>query len=249
MKLVFIDIETAPLPVWVWRMGKQVVRHNQLLTGKEIYDIICICYCFNDGKKAKSLTWEDPDMIQKFDDIIRSSEIDYVIGKNSDRFDIKHINAQRMFQDLSGMPEWNQYTEDLEKQMRRHFILPSQSLDYISARLGLGGKDKMEFQDWKDIVEHNDNYGKSLTKMVKYCKKDVEDTREIWEYCKKHFTPKWNESIIKDMECCTHCGSTKIRKNGVRQSGSTKWQMWFCNSHSGHAGKTKIRLDSKHLGR
>lgn len=151
--ILFYDIETTLLLAYLFSLGKQVVRHTQLLSAFSRWGIICITYCFNDGKPAKVIKWNPKTgmkgVIEKFDAIIK--KCDWSIGKNSDRFDTKMINAIRMFEDLPGLPDWVKYTDDLEKQMRRYFRLPSQSLDYISSQKGNGGKIKMEFEDWIKI--------------------------------------------------------------------------------------------------
>ena len=238
-KILFYDIETTPLRAWIWRLGKQHVRHGQLDRQYNMYDIICITYCWNDGKRAKSLDiaeYTTASMIAEFDELVAKSDI--TIGKNSDRFDVKQINSQRMLHGLAPTPDWMKYTDDLEKQMRKYFYLPSYGLDYSSDLLGLGGKDKMEFQDWIDIVECNPGWEKKLKKMVKYGKKDVEDTREIWNRCKDHFEVKYNAGL--GTTACKHCGSTDIAKNGTRQSGKTKYQRYQCNAHGGYAGRAPI---------
>ena len=154
-KILFFDCETLPLKARVWQPGKQFIGHKQLLPNYEMWDLICIQYCWNDDKPTKVLRYDKhggtKGVIEKFDKLIRKA--DHCIGKNSDRFDIKIINALRMFNGLPGIPEWNKYCDDLEKQMRRYFRLPSQSLDYISSQCGIGGKDKMEMQDWIDIQD------------------------------------------------------------------------------------------------
>ncbi len=250
-KILFYDIETTLLKAWVWRCGKQVIRHDQLLDEANMWNMICITYCWNDGKPAKALTWE-PDreagdegnrtckyMIADFDKLV--AQADAVIGKNSDRFDVKHINTHRMLNLDYGVPEWVTHTDDLEKQMRRYFALPSFSLDYFSKLLGLGGKKKMEFQDWIDIAENKPaKYLKAFKKMVTYGKKDVVDTRSIWNYCSKHFRPKFNAATFYGEGCCTNCGSTNIRKNGTRYAGQTRKQQWWCKDHNGFAGYTTI---------
>lgn len=152
-KILIYDIETMLLQFYGFGCGKQVVRHTQLVPGASTPAIICITYCWNDETPVKCLKWTpeggQKKLISDFDKIIQKA--DHTIGKNSDRFDTKMINAIRMLEGLPGMPEWTKYTDDLEKQMRKYFRLPSQSLDYISNQLGLGGKIKMEFQDWVDI--------------------------------------------------------------------------------------------------
>lgn len=138
------------MQVWLWSLGKQVVRHNQLIPGASMWEIICITYCWNDDSPVKCIRWTPErgtkGVIEEFDKLVKKA--DHFIGKNSDRFDTKIINAQRMLQGLPGLPEWTKYTDDLEKQMRKYFRLPSQALDYISDQKGFGGKYKMEFSDW-----------------------------------------------------------------------------------------------------
>lgn len=245
-KILFYDLETTPLLAYIWRPGKQVVRHGQLAAGSDRYDIICITYCWNDGKPAKSLDWgpkqNSKPMLREFDKILKTADV--VIGKNSDRFDNKHLNTHRWLNNEPGMPDWTKYTDDLEKQLRKYFYLPSFSLDYVSKMLGLGGKDKMEMQDWVDIVERNDPV--KLKKMIKYGKKDVEDTRAVWLHASKHFEPKYNaglKSAINGKLACTNCGSLNVVKNGTRQLGQTLYQVFKCNDHHGHAGRATIKKD------
>lgn len=247
-KILFYDIETSPLQAWVWSLGKQVVRHGQLVDGYSRYGIICITYCFNDGKPAKAIVWDfekqDSDrVVKEFDELIRKEEPDVIIGKNSDRFDNKHLNTIRMYYDLPPFPEFMDYTDDLEKQMRKYFYLPSNTLDYFSAQLGLGGKIKMEMQNWIDIVTRDPKKGPiALNKMVRYGKKDIVDTRQLWEYCVKHFKPKFNAATKQALRACVTCGSQCITRNGTRVAGKTLYQNYYCSTHGGYAGRSPISL-------
>jgi hypothetical protein len=251
-RILYYDCETSPLKAWVWGLGEQYVRHGQLDKNHNMWGIICVTYCWNDGSPAKCIGWgyEEQDtakVVREFDEIIKQA--DQTIGKNSDRFDTKMINSCRMFSGLPGMPDWTLYTDDLEKQMRKHFRLPSQSLDYISAQLGLGGKIKMEMQDWIDIVERNANGLKSYKKMCKYGMKDVEDTRTLWNKLSEHFTPKFKRSIwqaqqqgntssTKEIRCnYAECGSTNLSKNGIAYAGQTAYQRYLCKDCHRHAGR------------
>lgn len=246
--VLFYDIETTPLQSYHWQLGKQVIRHGQLVAGHSRWDIICITYCYNDGKPAKVLRYDKHGgtrgMIEKFDALIRAADI--TIGKNSDRFDTKMINTSRMFEGLPGIPEWTMYTDDLEKQMRKHFRLPSMSLDYISDELGLGGKVKMVMEDWIAITVYRKiqglipniptkelnkvclyMYGKKLSvikkegkealeKMCYYGGKDVEDTRDLWYYLEQHFTPKFNMSTYVGVDKAC----TKCGSLNIRKNGT-----------------------------
>lgn len=223
-KILIYDIETTLSMFQGFRLGKTVLRHNQLLKGYfSRTRIICVTYRWAHERKSKIITWGDSEkdekkMIIEFDKLV--NEADIVIGKNSDSFDNKHMNTHRMWNDLPGMPEWTKHTDDLERQMRRHFNLMSFSLDYFSEQLGLGGKDKMEFADWEAInlyrivqvqgittregaaaieMISGKSFSKikregkvALKKMFKYGLKDTDDTLAIWNYAVKHFEPKYN---------------------------------------------------------
>lgn len=146
-KMLIYDIETTPLKAWIWRCGDQTVRYGQLDSYHNEYSISTIAYKWLQESKVHILFGDDK--IEKFDAEVKKADI--VIGKNSDRFDVKHINTQRLLQGLPPMPQWLDSNDDLEKQMRKFFVFPSMSLDYISQIFGLGGKVKMEMQDWIDI--------------------------------------------------------------------------------------------------
>lgn len=252
-QILFYDIETSPLQAWVWGCGKQVVRHGQLVEKHDQYNIICITYCWNDGKPAKELHWDydtqdSSKMIEEFDKIIQKADL--TIGKNSDSFDVKHINTQRMLAGLPGMPEWSMYTDDLQKQMKKHFYLPSYSLDYFSHMLGLGGKIKMEFADWIHIVQKTPGYGRrAFKKMIDYGKKDVVDTRTLWNHCEKHFTPKFNAQTMQSgVLACRNCGSDNLYANGTRYLGNTKYQQYRCRDHQGYAGRQAFNKKGELVG-
>lgn len=243
-KILFYDEETPPYKAWVWSPGKQYVGHKQLVKNHDRPGIICITYCWNDGKPAQSIDWgyEEQDtgkVVEEFDKILKTA--DHVIGKNNKRFDDKVLNACRMFAGLPGNPDWSKYTDDLEQHMRKHFRLPSQSLDYISGQLGLGGKVKMEMQDWIDIVEKNENGRKSLAKMIRYGKKDVVDTRTIWNRLAEHFEPKFNVATFNDLRfACKRCAGSNLAKAGTRVSGGTKYQRYDCKDCLMYAGRHAV---------
>ena len=245
-RVLFYDIETAPIKAYVWGLGKQVVRHAQLDKDHSRHRIITIQYAWNDGKPAKALHWDletqdQTKMLEEFEKL--ANQADILVGKNSDRFDIKHIFAQRMFHNMAGYPEWVSKSDDLEKQMRRYFKLPSQSLDYISSQLGLGGKNEMGFQDWIDIVEKAPKWKEKLKKMIKYGCKDVEDTRTIWNYASKHFKLKsiWRREEVVGLTC-RHCHKGDcLRPNGSWR-GYKEFRCTRCNTYAGRLSAKADKL-------
>lgn len=243
-KILFYDIETKPLQAWIWRTGEQRILSTQLVNKHNQYDIICLAYSWLDSNKVYSLNWgyknqNSKSMIQKFTKICR--EADIIIGKNNNRFDDKFINTLRLRHGLEGAPDLLEKVDDLEKQIRKYFYLPSFKLDYISEIFGYGGKEKVGFDDWINIVEKNPTKGlQAFKRMIQYNIKDVKDTKKIWKKCSKYFKPKFNLSVHMQKEVCTHCGSTDIKRNGTTQIGLTKYQNYYCNNHGGFAGKKPL---------
>jgi hypothetical protein len=246
-KMLIYDCETAPLQCYVWRLGEQVVRHPQLSKGRDQYNIITIAYKWFGEKETHVLDWgykqqNSKKMIEKFDKLVRQADV--VLGKNSDSFDAKHINAQRMLHGLKPLPEWINISDDLEKQLRRYFAFPSQSLDYVSKLLGFGGKDKMEMSDWIDIVEKNGTAGlKAFAKMKKYNKKDVEDTEAVLRVVLPHVKLRKNAAAEQEGKGCSTCGSMKIVPTKIITCGQTRYQQFDCLEHEGYAGKATLRYD------
>ena len=110
--------------------------------------------------------------------------------------------------------------------------------------MGLGGKDKMEFNDWVHIVEKTPGKGIACyKKMCNYGKKDVEDTRTLWNNNLKHFTPKYSVSN-KELVCRT-CASENVVRTYHRWRGQSHYQYFDCLEHSGYAGKAIIKKDGK----
>ena len=251
-KILVYDIETTPLMAYVWGLGKQVVRHGQLHKERNMYDIICITYQWLGDKKARALVFDENQdsthMIEQFDKMAEAADV--TIGKNSDRFDVKQINSQRMLKGLPPLGDWVEKAgqDDIEKQIRKYFYLPSYSLDYVSALMGFGGKHKMEFQDWIDIVEKNRGWKSKVHKMVEYGKKDVEDTTAVLKKILPYVKLKTSMTALNEgIATCNipECGSTEMRKNGTRMINKTKYQRLQCGECGTHVGYWTIKKNGE----
>ena len=253
-KILVYDIETTPVLAWIWRCGDQVVRHAQLHKDLNETKVICVTYRWLHEKKAKALVFDikkqcDKKVIKEFDKLI--DEADIILGKNNTKFDDKHINMRRFRHGLDPKPEWSRKSDDLERWMRRHFNMQSYALDYFDKICGGEGKISMSLPDWIDIVSYKTNKSKalkSLRKMVKYGKKDADDTAELIKQVQPYIIPKFNHAAYHGDHRCTNCGSQNIYRNGTQLIGNTLKQRWACKDHGGHAGYTTIKkngTDSK----
>lgn len=267
---LFVDIETLPFDVSMFRLGKQYVSHSQMLIAGAV-DMICITYCFDKGP-GRALSY-DPNkgedsskIIKEFDKIVRSGNY-YIVGQNSDNFDIKHINTLRLVHGLPPFPEWADLSEDTLKNARKYFNFPSNKLDFAGNLLLGQGKLKMEWEDWIYIKEYfacvkvakmagnkaaeahaactyTHSYSsimkegpKRLSKMIRYGKKDVVDTRKYFNAISPYIKPKVNRSTKYGELSCVRCNSTKVRPNGHRKLGTTWYKQFHCDSCNQYAGR------------
>lgn len=276
-KILVYDIETTLLLPWAFSLGKTVLRHGQLVGG--YYNrthVICITYVWEHEGKVRVLDWgqnanDEMKMLAAFNEIVKKADV--VIGKNSSRFDNKHIQTQNFWFGLNKTYEWLNRTDDVETQMRRVLALPSYSLDYISAELGLGGKRKMELGDWKAIGAYRllqcipktseeicqfffraskkqiiADGKKAFKKMITYGKKDAADTLVLYQAVKPYAKQRLNASTILKEACCNNCYGTNIYKNGTKAWGQSIKQMWQCkdcNSFACYTLKESIRSGAR----
>lgn len=230
-KVLFFDIETSPVLAWIWRAGPKVfIRHDQIKHGMKS-DIICICWKWAGNKEVHALDWniktqDSSHMIETFAKEIEKADV--AIAHNGKKFDVRHINTQRLLHDQSPIA-WPTI-EDSLSQFRKYFYLPSYKLDYLAKELANAGKDKMIFQDWIDIVEGKKL--KALTKMIKYCKKDVIILEKVFNKAKAFFQPKINAALITNTGryACPRCGSTKVNYHGYRRTLARAYHRLRCNS-------------------
>jgi len=214
-KILLFDIETRYIIFRGWTTGKQWVKHDQIIDGQHP-DIICISYKWFGSPQVKTLHWDiktqnSATMINTFTKVVESADI--CIGHNADKFDIRHINTQRMLhnQDPIAWPT----SDDTLKAIRRYFLLPSYSLDYLSRLVGRKGKQRMTFADWVDVVEKRST--KALAKMIRYNRNDVRELEMVYRRFLRYLKPKAHAGLITGTgkTSCPRCGSTRARSKGL----------------------------------
>ena len=172
--LLYFDIETRPIKVWAWGLGKQYVTHEQIC---EESKVISIQWMFEGDTEVSWQTWDskqdDKSMLQRFTRAVAGARV--AISQNGRNFDHKVLNWRM---NVQGLPPLDKVTiYDTLTLSRAAFRPPSHKLDYRSKAYGLGGKLRMHLPDWIDVVERKPG---ALEKMVRYGCKDILDLRTIF---------------------------------------------------------------------
>lgn len=214
-KRLFFDIETSPNIMFSWTAGYKLnLPPENILTERAI---ICICYKWEHSSKVYSLEWKKGDDKQLLLDFMKiMNEADEIVGHNSDNFDIKWIRTRCLNHRIPAIPEY--ISLDTYKFAKKYFRFNSNKLNYISQFLGFGNKIKTEFSLWKKIVLENDLL--AMTKMIKYCKKDVVLLEQVYKTLQPYVKHKTHIGVLKGglKIDCPECASSHTQSRGTTVS-------------------------------
>ena len=222
IKILFLDIETAPNTCFTWGLFKQNVSIDQIV--KPGYTL---CWA------AKWLGEEEV----MFDSIYQSSpkkmlrrihklmdEADAVVHYNGTKFDIPTLNKEFLLHGLSRPSGVQQI--DLLKTVRKQFRLASNKLDFVARELGLAGKEKHKgFGLWSECMRKDPD---AWEVMERYNKQDVLLLEDVYWKLLPWITGHPNMSVYYEEVVCPHCGSNALKKNGTEMTRAGKYQRYKC---------------------
>lgn len=210
-KRLYFDLEVSPNIMFSWSAGYKLNLPFENIIQERA--IICICYKWEHENKVHSLEWKKGDDKKLLQDFIKiMNEADECIAHNGDKFDIKWLKTRCLYHKISTFPSYN--SVDTLKLAKSNFRFNSNKLDYIGQFLGLGKKKSTGFGLWKDIVLLNDN--KAMSKMISYCKQDVNLLAKVYKELAKHVKHKTHVAVYNggSKVDCPECTSTNTQSRG-----------------------------------
>lgn len=223
MKILLLDIETAPNKVYVWGLWNQNVAINQI---DEPGYVLCWA--------AKWLGEEEI----FFDSVYQSSpkkmlkgvhklldEADAVIHYYGSKFDIPTLNGEFL---SYGLPPPAPYKQiDLIKTVKNQFKFPSYKLDYVAKVLKLKNQKikNTGHSLWKGCM---DKEADSWEKMETYNKGDVLVTEELYGVLKPWIKGHPNWSVHTGELVCPRCGGTHYVGRGYYETNAGKYHRYRC---------------------
>jgi len=193
MKILLLDIETTPMQVYAWGLWDQNISIDQIIKSTEM-----LCFgarwlgekkvifksVHHDGKQA---------MLEELHKLM--NEADLLVGWNSAAFDHKHIN--REFLENGMTPPSPVKDLDLMSITKANFLFPSNKLDYVAQKLGVGAKVKHSgFSLWIKCMDGDE---KAWAEMKKYQIQDVNLLVELYDILSPWFVGKAN-ATVKDKQ-------------------------------------------------
>jgi uncharacterized protein YprB with RNaseH-like and TPR domain/predicted RNA-binding Zn-ribbon protein involved in translation (DUF1610 family) len=174
---------------------------------------------FNSTHKSKPVK-----MIKEIHKLI--NEADAVVHYNGTRFDMPTLNKEFLVHDLPPPAPYKQI--DLLRTMRSQFRFPSNKLDYVAQRLGLGAKHETSFQLWIDCMN---NDSKAWKQMEAYNKQDVLLLEKVYHRVLPWIKQHPNRNLFSEGEhVCPNCGGKHLQRRGTARTVSGSYQRYQCQS-------------------
>lgn len=232
-KILVLDIETAPIKAYVWRLFDQNVGLNQIIDNG---GIICVgLKWIGDRQTYMFSDWEhghDEMLLQTYE---MMSEADAVVTYNGDAFDLKKLHGEFL---MAGLPAPPPVTSiDVYKSVKK-LGLVSGKLGFVGPLLAQGSKIKNEgFDLWKKVM---DGDPRAQRRMEKYCIQDVRLLEKVYKKIKSYIRDHPHMGTSKHE--CGACGSNDVQKRGYRRTKQFKIERLACqNCGSWSSGKrTKV---------
>jgi hypothetical protein len=235
LKLLILDIESAPHTAFVWGTWDQNVGLDQL---KEHGRTLCWAakwygektIYFMDERKGTER------MVRGIHQLL--SEADVVITYNGLKFDIPMLNNE--FIKLKLPPIRPQKHIDLYRTARSQLKLASNKLAYVARYLKIGQKVQNKGftlwlgclagnkQDWADMKEYNIG--------------DVTLLEKVYERLRPWVKNHPDVAVLDGREHCASCGSIHVQKRGSRYTKVFKIGRIHCQDCGAWTDGTKVKI-------
>lgn len=247
VKILILDIETAPNLAYVWRFFKENIGAKQVIEHSEI---ISFAYKWLDDPNVyyyDTQHTDEPSILRILVEVLNVADI--VVAHNGRAFDLPTIQGRSM---VAGLKPPSPYKiVDTLLVARHEFNFPSNSLEYLSTVLGVTKKDSHKefpgFELWAECLKGNP---KAWEEMKKYNIQDVLTLEEIYlrmlPWMRRHpNVTVYNEERANP--CCPRCSSNNIQRRGYAYTNVGKYQRFVCND-CGSWGRTRTSEFNKRIG-
>ena len=247
LRLLFYDIETAPLLSHHWRMYKENIGQDQNLA-----DTFMLTWgakwAGSDQVISDRLTPEevinqdDSRIVASLADMLRKADV--VVAHNGDRFDLPTVNQRIML--LGQEPLGPVETIDTLKLAKKNFRMAMNRLDFLAERMGFGRKIKTEFTLWRDAYQGDE---RALRDMEEYNKQDVVLLEKVFEKMRPHVS-RLKRLFDADHDwqiVCPSCGTEGVdnfQRRGYYRTQASSFPKYQCKT-CGRYHRSRISEKSK----
>jgi uncharacterized protein YprB with RNaseH-like and TPR domain len=226
-KILFCDIETAPMLSYLWSFWQNGVNHR--MQEDQSYVLSWAAKWMDNEKIFEDYNDTGGPDIRVLEGMwLLLDDADFVVAHNGDKFDIKKLNTMFL---LAGMRPPSPYKQiDTLKMLKRCFSFDSNRLDYVVNVLYGEEKKKHDgFEMWRRCMQGEK---KAFEELMEYNRHDVllleRLYRDIRAWDKSHPSIA-THGMVSDMPVCTTCGSEDVYEtDNTVSTGVSKFRVWEC---------------------
>ncbi len=231
MKILILDLETAPLMGFVWKLFKTNIGLNQIVSDSYMLSYAAKWHdddrIFYKDQRHKANYEDDKSLVISLKKLI--DEADMVVGHNVKNFDLRVFNGRCL---EHGIPPTSSYRAiDTMLIAKKHFKLPSYKLEYLTNKYNTTYK-KLKHEEfpgfdlWREVVLNRNK--KAWQVMDKYNRHDVLATEELyfntlftWDNDTNYFNYQADQNLCR-------CGSNDWVRNGIHRTPQSQFQRYKC---------------------
>lgn len=235
LKLLLLDIETAPHQAFIWNMWDKFVPLDRL---KEQGRTLCwAAKWFDKGRLYYMDERRGADRMVKGIHALMS-EADVIITYNGSKFDIPMLNNEFVKYGLD--PIKPQKHIDLYKTAKSQFKLPSNKLSYIAEYLGVGQKVPHKgFKLWLGCLAGNKE---DWATMKEYNMGDVVLLESVYRRLRPWVKNHPDVAVELVTEHCGSCGSEDVQRRGCRRTKAFSIVRLHCQECGAWTDGTKKKI-------
>lgn len=223
MRILLLDIETAPNLAYVWGIFKENIPIQRIVNS--VYVLCWAAKWYGEDKVMFSSVQKTKPKIMLADIHRLICKADVVVHYNGKSFDIPTLNKEFV---THGMLPPSPYKQvDLYQIVKSSFRFTSNKLDYVSQALGLGEKVRHAgFEMWVQCMAKDK---KAWKEMEGYNRQDVLLLEKLYNKLKPWIRVHPNHGTYSDITCCPKCGSEDFKRRGFAFTTTGKYQRFQCN--------------------
>jgi DNA polymerase elongation subunit (family B) len=223
MKILLLDLETAPNLVHVWGLFKQNIAISQIIDSSYV---MCWAAKWLGEQEVMfgSMRQGRKNMLKRLYKLMDEAEV--LVHYNGNRFDVPTANKEFLLQGWA--PPSTAQQIDLLKTARQKFKFPSNKLDYIAKALKVGGKTKHAGHElWVKCLNGDEQ---AWQEMENYNKNDVVLLEQVYYKLLPWIKSHPNVGVYSESISCPHCGGLHLNKRGFHYTQTMKYQRYQCKS-------------------
>lgn len=240
MRILLLDIETAPNTVYSWGLWDQNIATNQV---KETSYVMCWAAKWLDSREIIFSSVKKSGrrrMLMRMHTLLDRADV--VVHYNGLKFDVPTLNKEFIQIDLEPPAPYKQV--DCLKEVKRMFRFQSNKLDFVGRALDIGAKIEHEgFELWTKCMDRTDpDHARAWKRMERYNRHDVKLLEALYLRLLPWIEKHPSHGAHTGERCCPKCGSGKLQQRGWAVTMMMKYPRYHCQSCGGWSrGNKSVR--------